>query len=97
MTHATDGKRYGRSYEAIPSRQFTEARPVLVPKRNAIPHVSSPLPALRFEISEASQILRMSRAQIYNRTSDGAIKAQKDGARTYITLVELERYVESCS
>ncbi|MGH8259012.1 MAG: helix-turn-helix domain-containing protein [Steroidobacteraceae bacterium] len=54
------------------------------------------LPLLRFEISEAARILRMSRAQLYFRISDGAIKPQKDGARTYITPTELERYVDSC-
>jgi excisionase family DNA binding protein len=55
------------------------------------------LPALRFEVSEAAQILRMSRAQLYNRIHDGSISPQKDGARTYITRAELERYVESCA
>lgn len=54
------------------------------------------LPSLRFEISEAAQILRMSRAQLYNRIHEGSLRAQKDGARTYITRGELERYVESC-
>lgn len=54
------------------------------------------LPSLRFEIAEAAQILRMSRAQLYNRIGEGTIKPQKDGARTYITQLELERYVESC-
>lgn len=54
------------------------------------------LPALRFEVSEAARILRMSRAQLYNRINDGALTPQKDGARTYITRVELERYVEAC-
>lgn len=54
------------------------------------------LPALRFEITEAAQILRMSRAQLYNRIHDGALTPQKDGARTYVTRAELERYVESC-
>jgi excisionase family DNA binding protein len=58
---------------------------------------STHLPGLRFAIPEAAQILRLSRAQLYIRISDGAIKAQKDGARTYITRVELERYVESCN
>jgi excisionase family DNA binding protein len=52
--------------------------------------------ALRFEVSEAARILRMSRAQLYNRIHDGALKPQKDGARTYITRAELERYVEAC-
>lgn len=55
------------------------------------------LPALRFEITEAARILRMSRAQLYNRIHAGALMPQKDGARTYITRVELERYVESCN
>jgi excisionase family DNA binding protein len=55
------------------------------------------LPALRFEVPEAAQILRMSRAQLYNRIHEGSIKPQKDGTRTYITRGELERYVESCS
>ena len=54
------------------------------------------LPALRFEVSEAARILRMSRAQLYNRINDGALRPQKDGARTYITRSELERYVEAC-
>ncbi len=56
-----------------------------------------PLPALRFKIPEASAILRMSRAQLYNRISAGTIKVQKDGARTYITRAELERYIQSCN
>jgi hypothetical protein len=58
---------------------------------------SHPLPALRFDIAEAAQILRMSRAQLYNRICEGTIRPQKDGARTYITRAELERYVDSCS
>jgi hypothetical protein len=60
------------------------------------PHVHPSLPALRFEVPEAAQILRMSRAQLYNRIGEGALQAQKDGARTYISLVELERYVACC-
>ncbi len=57
---------------------------------------SEALPALRFEIQEAAQILRISRAQLYNRIHDGTLKRQKDGARTYITRAELVRYVEAC-
>lgn len=52
---------------------------------------------MRFEIVEAAQILRMSRAQLYIRIHKGAIRTQKDGARTYITLAELERYVRTCA
>ena len=58
--------------------------------------VGTTLPALRFEVHEAAQILRMSRAQLYNRIHDGTLKPQKDGARTYITRTELVRYVEAC-
>lgn len=57
---------------------------------------ASALPSLRFEVTEAAQILRMSRAQLYNRIHDGSLKPQKDGARTYITRAELERYVQAC-
>lgn len=70
----------------------------MVARRRAyVEPVPDPLPALRFEISEAARILRMSRAQIYIRIQEGSIKPQKDGARTYITRPELERYVESCN
>jgi hypothetical protein len=55
-----------------------------------------PQPPLRFEVHEAARMLRMSRAQLYNRMKDGLIRVQKDGARTYITRAELERYVASC-
>jgi hypothetical protein len=65
-------------------------------KRNAMEQFSSPLPVLRFEISEASRILRMSRAQLYHRIGEGAIRIQKDGTRAYITMGELESYVEAC-
>jgi excisionase family DNA binding protein len=54
------------------------------------------LPGLRFPIGEAARILRMSRAQLYNRISEGSIRHQKDGARSYITRAELERYVLAC-
>jgi excisionase family DNA binding protein len=57
----------------------------------------TPLPSLRFDIAEAAQILRMSRAQLYNRINEGSITPQKDGTRTYITRSELERYVEACA
>ena len=51
------------------------------------------LPQLRFEISEVTRILRLSRATLYERIRDGKIKSQKDGRRSYITAAELERYV----
>lgn len=60
------------------------------------PPTTTRLPALRFNISEAARILRISRAQIYNRINDGSLRRQKDGARSFITRAELERYVQSC-
>ena len=55
----------------------------------------SNLVPLRFAVAEAAQLLRMSRAQLYNRINEGSIRPQKDGVRTYITRSELERYVNS--
>ena len=55
------------------------------------------MPALRFGVAEAARMLRMSRAQLYNRIHDGVLKPQKDGSRTYFTRSELERYVSACS
>jgi excisionase family DNA binding protein len=78
------------------------ARSELVSQQRLKPALSSPynqttaLPPLRLETHEAARMLRMSRAQLYNRMREGSIKAQKDGARTYITRTELERYVASC-
>ena len=56
-----------------------------------------PLPHIRFEMIEAARILRMSRATLYKRVSEQAIKAHKDGRRRYITATELHRYVASKS
>jgi excisionase family DNA binding protein len=60
-------------------------------------HASVALPNLRFDVDEAARILRISRAQLYNRIQEGSLKRQKDGSRTYITHAELERYVEACN
>lgn len=81
-----------------PPQSLMRARPSQEFKRGVKPAgINDSLPALRFEISEASRILRMSRAQLYKRIKAGAIKAQKDGARTYITTAELDRYVDACN
>ena len=66
------------------------------PVKPAVESQVTALPSLRFEVSEAAHILRMSRAQLYNRIHEGSLKPQKDGARTYITRAELERYVDAC-
>jgi excisionase family DNA binding protein len=51
------------------------------------------LPQLRFDIPEATRILRLSRATLYERIRTGLIKTHKDGRRSYITAEELQRYV----
>jgi DNA-binding NtrC family response regulator len=51
------------------------------------------LPQIRFDIVETARILRMSRAALYERIREGQIKPQKDGRRSYITAVELQRYI----
>jgi excisionase family DNA binding protein len=56
-------------------------------------HSSDSLPQIRFDITEAARILRMSRATLYERIRTGELKAQKDGRRSFITAVELQRYV----
>lgn len=57
-------------------------------------NTSEALPQLRFEISEAARILRISRATLYERIRIGSIATQKDGRRTFITAAELHRYVD---
>jgi len=51
------------------------------------------LPHLRFEITEAARILRISRATLYERIRRGVIATEKDGRRTFITVTELHRYI----
>ena len=53
------------------------------------------LSQIRFDIVEASRILRTSRATLYQRIRAGEIKVQKDGRRSYITAQELQRYVSA--
>jgi excisionase family DNA binding protein len=47
---------------------------------------SEQLPQIRFDITEAARILRVSRATLYERIRAGEIKAQKDGRRSYVTV-----------
>jgi hypothetical protein len=79
-----------------PWLQPEEWKTVMSGRKAPVETAGPALPSLRFEVSEAAQILRMSRAQLYNRICEGTIRRQKDGARTYITRAELERYVDSC-
>jgi excisionase family DNA binding protein len=60
-----------------------------------VSQLSDSLPPLRFDVIEAARILRMSRAAIYERIKAGALRAQKDGRRTYVSAAELTRYVSA--
>jgi excisionase family DNA binding protein len=53
------------------------------------------LPQIRFDIAEASRILRMSHASVYARIRTGELRTHKDGRRSYVTAAELERYVRA--
>jgi helix-turn-helix protein len=70
-----------------------EEAPMRAKTSPAAPEQQAILPVLRFDVPEAAAILRMSRAQLYVRIQEGALRIQKDGARTYISRTELERYV----
>ena len=93
MSRGIHGERHGSKYQNARAGSSGVMPPT---KLNALEQLIGPLPVLRFEISEASRILRMSRAHLYHRIGEGAIRIQKDGARSYITMGELERYVEAC-
>lgn len=52
--------------------------------------------ALRFTVEETLQLLKLSRSAIYQRIAAGALRTTKDGARTFITRGEIERYLTAC-
>jgi excisionase family DNA binding protein len=52
------------------------------------------LPPLRLGLDQAAQILNTTRATLYCRIRDGALKAHKDGRRTYLTMAEVKRYAK---
>ena len=47
----------------------------------------------RYPLPQAFALLSFSRAQGYRRIKDGQLNVQKDGRRSYITAVEIDRYV----
>ncbi|MEP7312533.1 MAG: helix-turn-helix domain-containing protein [Pseudomonadota bacterium] len=51
----------------------------------------------RYQISEAAELLGVSRAYLYNRASQGLIKLTKDGARSFVTASEVDRYAAACA
>ncbi len=55
---------------------------------HALPH--------RNTVEEALVILKLSRATLYQRISDGLLRVTKDGGRTFISGAELQRYMKAC-
>lgn len=48
---------------------------------------------IRYNIEEAADLLRMSRAQLYQRIRHGEIRAHEDGRRRYISAAAVKEYV----
>jgi excisionase family DNA binding protein len=63
-------------------------------RRPALSRTPTPdIPLLRYKIPQAAQALGISRTQIYMRIRQNLLATQKDGASTFITRAELDRYV----
>jgi excisionase family DNA binding protein len=52
------------------------------------------IPPLRVGLDQAAQLLNTTRATLYSRIKAGALKAHKDGRRTYLTMAEVKRYAK---
>lgn len=52
---------------------------------------------LRNTIDETCHILKLSRATLYQRIRAGLLQTTKDGARTFVSGAEIERYLSRCS
>lgn len=53
------------------------------------------LPQVRFDITEAARSLLIRCASLYQRIRFGEVKIEKDGRRSYVTAVEIQRYVSA--
>ena len=86
---------FGRSFSGAEKRHYGGSMKVK-PMEQGMEKFELGLPPLRLEIPAAARVLRMSRAQVYNRIQSGALRVQKDGARTFVLWTELQRYVQAC-
>lgn len=53
-----------------------------------------PLPRMAYRVSEAAQVLAISRSRFYELVAQGRIRTLKEGARTLVRRSELERYLD---
>ncbi|MBX7116386.1 MAG: helix-turn-helix domain-containing protein [Myxococcaceae bacterium] len=51
---------------------------------------------LRNTVQDACDLLKLSRAALYVRISEGRLNVTKDGHRTFISGGELQRYMSAC-
>lgn len=50
---------------------------------------------LAYRVSEAAEVLAISRSRFYELVSEGRIRILKEGARTLVRRAELERYLDA--
>ena len=54
----------------------------------------SPLQRMAYRVSEAAQVLAISRSRFYELVAEGRIRILKEGSRTLVRRSELERYLD---
>jgi len=68
------------------------------PKKQSLIVEVPPLdPSRRYDIPEAVEYLRISRALAYTRIKQGHLKTVKDGGRVFINGAEIQRYLSQPS
>jgi excisionase family DNA binding protein len=50
---------------------------------------------LAYRVSEAAEVLAISRSRFYELIAEGKIRVLKEGSRTLVRRVELERYLDA--
>jgi excisionase family DNA binding protein len=53
-----------------------------------------PLQRMAYRVSEAAQVLAISRSRFYELVAEGRIRILKEGSRTLVRRSELERYLD---
>jgi excisionase family DNA binding protein len=50
---------------------------------------------MAYRVSEAAEVLAISRSRFYELVAEGRIRVLKEGARTLVRRIELERYLDA--
>lgn len=59
--------------------------------------VSPSLNPLRVSLAQAQEILGLSKTTFYKRVAEGKIRIHKDGARSFMRVIDLQSYVDTCA